>query len=127
MRSGAESANPITRSVPGQGRPGSAAMVPAYGTSWVNTPSPSVAPGRNRNRRCEAAGEAGTSAGRLQSGLLEKWNGTTWSVQKKVLPAGDKWAGLPGISCTTGPVCEAVGYHGPAVDGTHLLALRYSS
>ena len=76
---------------------------------------------------CEAAGEAVTSAGRLQSGLLEKWNGTTWSVQKKVLPAGDKWAGLSGISCTTGPVCEAVGYHGPAVDGTHLLALRYSS
>jgi hypothetical protein len=76
---------------------------------------------------CEAAGQAGTTAGPPQAGVLEKWNGATWSVQKKVLPAGDRWAGLSGISCTTGPVCEAVGYHGPAVDDTHLLALRYSS
>ena len=72
---------------------------------------------------CEAAGQAGPP----QAGVLEKWNGTTWSVQKTVLPAGDGWAGLSGISCTTGPVCEAVGYNGPAVDDTHLLALRYSS
>jgi hypothetical protein len=76
---------------------------------------------------CEAAGSAGTRAGPPQAGLLEKWNGTTWSVQKRVLAAGDTWAGLSGISCTAGRVCEAVGYHGPEVDGTHLLALRYSS
>jgi hypothetical protein len=76
---------------------------------------------------CEAAAQAGTMAGPPQAGVLEKWNGTTWSVQEKVLPAGDTSASLSGISCTKGPVCEAVGYHGPAVDGTHLLALRYSS
>ena len=76
---------------------------------------------------CEAAGPPGTMAVSPQTGVLEKWNGTTWSVQKTVLPAGDTWVGLSGISCTTGPVCEAVGYHGPAVDGTQLLALRYSS
>jgi hypothetical protein len=58
--------------------------------------------------------------------VVEKWNGTTWSVQEKALPAGDKSAGL-GISCTTGPVCEAVGDHGVAAYGDHLLALRYSS
>jgi hypothetical protein len=75
---------------------------------------------------CEAAGDARTTATR-QVGVLEKWNGTTWSVQEKVLPAGDTSARLSGISCTTGPVCEAVGYHGKVVSGSHLLALRYSS
>jgi hypothetical protein len=76
---------------------------------------------------CEAAGKAGTMAGPPQVGVLEKWDGTTWSVQRKVLPAGDTWAGLSGISCTPDLACEPVGYHGPAVDSTHLLALRYSS
>jgi hypothetical protein len=75
---------------------------------------------------CEAAGDARTTAG-TQAGVLEKWNGTRWSVQEKVLPAGDTSARLSGISCTTGPVCEAVGYHGVAAYGDHLLALRYSS
>ena len=76
---------------------------------------------------CEAAGPPGTMAVPPQAGVLEKWNGATWSVQEKVLPAGDKWALLSGISCTTGPVCEAVGYHDPAAGSTHLLALRYSA
>jgi hypothetical protein len=44
-----------------------------------------------------------------------------------MLPAGDTWAGLSGISCAADLACEAVGYYGPAVDRTHLLALRYSS
>jgi hypothetical protein len=59
--------------------------------------------------------------------VLEKWNGTSWSVQKQVLPAGNKWAGLSGISCTTGPVCEAVGYQAKTSRNSHLLALRYST
>ena len=75
---------------------------------------------------CEAAGDAWTTA-RTQVGLLEKWNGTTWSVQETVLPAGDASARLSGISCTTGPVCEAVGYHGVSAYRDHVLALRYSS
>jgi hypothetical protein len=76
---------------------------------------------------CEAAGQTGTVALPDSAGLLEKWNGTTWSVQKEVPPAGGKTASLSGISCTTGPVCEAVGDHGPTADGNHLVALRYSS
>jgi hypothetical protein len=75
---------------------------------------------------CEAAGDARTTA-RTQVGVLEKWNGTRWLVQEKVLPAGDTTARLSGISCTAGPVCEAVGYHEKVVPGGHLLALRYSS
>jgi hypothetical protein len=75
---------------------------------------------------CEAAGDAQTRAG-AQAGVLAKWNGTRWSVQKTVLPAGDTAARLNGISCATGPVCEAVGYHAKATRHSHLLALRYSS
>jgi hypothetical protein len=71
---------------------------------------------------CEAAGEAGPLAG-IQAGLLEKWNGTAWSVQKTVPAVGNRSASLTGISCTTGPVCEAVG----AYAGEYLLALRYSA
>jgi len=75
---------------------------------------------------CEAAGYAQTTAG-TQVGVLEKWNGTAWSVQEKVLPAGDTRARLGGISCTTGPVCEAVGFHEKVIAKSRLLALRYSS
>jgi len=59
--------------------------------------------------------------------VLEKWNGTTWSVQEKMLPAGNTAARLSGISCTTGRACEAVGYHGVSAYRDHVLALRYSS
>ena len=75
---------------------------------------------------CEAAGGARLTAG-TRAGVLEKWNGTRWLVQREVLPAGDKGAGLAGISCTAGPVCEAVGSHATASRDSHLLALRYSS
>ena len=43
------------------------------------------------------------------------------------MTAGDKWARLSGISCTTGPVCEAVGYRAKATADSHLLALRRSA
>ena len=75
---------------------------------------------------CEASGNAHTTTS-TEVGLLEKWNGTMWSVQDKVLPAGDTSADLPGISCTTGPVCEAVGWHEKSIPNSHVLALRYSS
>jgi hypothetical protein len=78
---------------------------------------------------CEASGgadtEPGTNVGEV--GVLEKWNGTGWSVQKKVLPAGAQSALLGGISCTTGPVCEATGWQEKAVPDSHLMAWRYSS
>src|SRR6476660_5777002 len=32
------------------------------------------------------------------------------TCRRTTLTAGDKWARLSGISCTTGPVCGAVGY-----------------
>jgi hypothetical protein len=76
---------------------------------------------------CEAAGDAGAKEGPQEVGVLEKWNGTRWSVQEKVRPAGDLAARLNGISCTAGPVCEAVGWHEKSIPNSDVLALRYSS
>jgi hypothetical protein len=105
------------------------------GSRWL-LQAPSAGPGATSSQLnavscvsatdCEAAGDAQTTA-TGQAGILEKWNGTNWTVQEKVLPAGDTSARLSGISCTTGPVCEAVGYHGVAAYRDHVLALRYSS
>jgi hypothetical protein len=67
-----------------------------------------------------------TKGGSVAFGVLEKWNGTTWSVQEK-LPAENEPSRVEGSSCTTGPVCEAVGFRVQAVGGGNLLALRYSS
>ena len=38
------------------------------------------------------------------------------TCRRTTLTAGDKWARLSGISCTTGPVCGAVGYDANTVD-----------
>ncbi len=75
---------------------------------------------------CEAAGDAGAKDGPQEVGVLEKWNGIAWSLQKKVRPAGELAARLNGISCTTGPVCETVGWHEKSIPDSHVLALRYS-
>jgi hypothetical protein len=38
------------------------------------------------------------------------------TCRRTTLTAGEKWARLSGISCTTGPVCGAVGYDANTVD-----------
>jgi hypothetical protein len=75
---------------------------------------------------CEAGGQVMTKGDSVAFGVLEKWNGVKWSIQE-TLPAGDTPSRIAGISCTAGPVCEAVGFHAHVVDGGTLLALRYSS
>lgn len=89
----------------------------AAGPAASASPVPNDMPGQG------LFSEVSTTA-TTEVGLLEKWNGTKWSVQKKVLPAGGTTARLNGISCTKGPVCEAVGFR---ENSAHLLALRYSS
>jgi hypothetical protein len=75
---------------------------------------------------CEAAGDAQLTAN-ISVGLLEKWNGTKWSLQEIVRHAKDQQTRLEGISCTAGPVCEAVGFYQKSFwPNGHLLALRYS-
>ncbi len=76
---------------------------------------------------CEAGGYVQTKGGSVSFGVLENWNGSKWSVQDK-LPTRPNPSRVAGISCTAGPVCEAVGFHVRRDGGGgHLLAMRYSS
>jgi hypothetical protein len=45
--------------------------------------------------------------------LVERWNGTTWSVQPVPLPAGTDGAGLYGLDCAAASDCSAVGFAQP--------------
>jgi hypothetical protein len=76
---------------------------------------------------CEAGGQVMTKGGSVASGVLEKWNGTRWSIQEKLPAKQSGPSRVEGVSCTTGPVCEAVGFRSQPVDGGTLLAQRYSS
>jgi len=62
---------------------------------------------------CTAAGGYNTDA---RSGLMlvERWNGTSWSIQRPVSPAGAASgspgsSSLSGVSCPSGTACTAVG------------------
>jgi hypothetical protein len=58
---------------------------------------------------CVAVGDYETSTGRFMP-LVERWNGTEWSIQKSPKPpAGAKYNGLSGVSCTSATACTAVG------------------
>jgi hypothetical protein len=41
--------------------------------------------------------------------LAERWNGTSWSVQKPPAPAHAEYADLTGLSCVSATACVAVG------------------
>jgi hypothetical protein len=75
---------------------------------------------------CEAGGQVMTKGDSIAFGVLEKWNGAKWSIQEK-LPAEKRPSRIEGVSCTAGPVCEAVGFRSQPADGSSLLAQRYSS
>jgi len=42
--------------------------------------------------------------------LIERWNGTNWSMVASPNPPGENYASLSGISCSTDTSCEAVGH-----------------
>jgi hypothetical protein len=71
---------------------------------------------------CEAGGQVMTKGDSVSFGVVEKWNGAQWSLQEQLPAQGNtKPSNVEGVSCTAGPVCEAVGFH-----GSGLLAQRYS-
>jgi len=76
---------------------------------------------------CEAGGQVTTKGDSVALGVLEKWNGTKWSIQEKLPAKQTGPSRVEGVSCTAGPVCEAVGFRSEPVDGGTLLAQRYSS
>lgn len=74
---------------------------------------------------CTAVGGAGNSAG-YEVTLAERWNGTSWTIQRTPNPAGAKGSEFLGVSCVSKRTCTAVGNYyinaGPPV----AFAERYS-
>ena len=93
------------------------------GARWniVATPNPSagaaflVAVSCTSATSCIAVGDSSTSADRYQT-LVERWDGTHWSIVASPNPAGSNFNFLESVSCTTATNCVAVGSAG---DGIH--------
>jgi hypothetical protein len=87
------------------------------GTAWSaqEPPAPTGAKENTLNgvscmssTECTAAGYFENSSGKFAP-LVEKWNGTSWSIQELPNPAGAKEVYLEGISCASSTECVAVG------------------
>lgn len=86
------------------------------GTQWRIAPTPNPA-GSSTNflfgvtcssrRACTAVGSA--AAGKLTVPLVERWNGSRWSVVKTPHPPKAASSDLTGVSCPTPSECIAVG------------------
>jgi hypothetical protein len=60
---------------------------------------------------CTAVGEFADQADAHSFALAERWNGSTWSIQKPPTPPGGVNAFLGGVACPTSTVCTAVGHY----------------
>lgn len=77
-------------------------------------------------RACTAVGSYVPNNSGLDSPLIERWNGSSWSIQKKGAPPG-YGADLTGVSCTARTLCTAVGedYTDP-LGQLYPIALRWT-
>lgn len=97
---------------------GSSPLVERWnGTSWSRVPSPNPPSGGNGGFQdvscsgptCFAVGNFVSDAtGRLQT-LVERWNGTVWSVVASPNVAGAAYNSLDSVSCPSATRCFAVG------------------
>jgi hypothetical protein len=88
------------------------------GTSWTVKASPNPT-GSNDTQlagvscssptNCFAVGHSGSLSASTAKPLVERWNGTTWSIVSSPAPSGDTYSVLRGVSCSSGTRCFAVG------------------
>jgi hypothetical protein len=60
------------------------------------------------SRTCTAVGYFTIVTG-IEVMLAERWNGTGWTIQRTLYPAGARYVQLAGVSCATPRFCTAVG------------------
>jgi hypothetical protein len=86
------------------------------GSTWSvqSVPSPTgtlsselTAVSCSASNACTAVGRYTTST--LAGTLVERWNGTSWTVQASPNPVGASSSTLLGVSCTSSTACNAVG------------------
>ena len=87
------------------------------GTSWsvLSTPAPSGASASYLNgvscssaSACTAVGHDVSNAGMVT--LVERWNGSAWTIQSSPNPSGATASDLNEVSCASASACIAVGY-----------------
>ena len=104
------------------------------GMTWSIVPSPDASGTTHTSllgvscasdTSCVAVGDDLPVGGRFYAAVLEKWDGTSWSLVPVPLPATALGSQLLGVSCGAGP-CFAVGsYNGPRYSEWALVE-RYS-
>ncbi len=83
------------------------------GSTWLVTAAPSLASSDLWSVSCVSSTVC-TAVGDQysQSGLLaERWNGTSWVVQRTSNPTGSQGGRLEGVSCVSTSDCIAVGWY----------------
>jgi hypothetical protein len=96
------------------------------GSSWSIVASPNAGSGSTRSvlssvscptdTSCYAVGYRSTSS--ATDTLVERWNGSSWSIATSPNPSGTTNSVLLGVSCSDATTCFAVGF-----DGTSALSL----
>ncbi len=98
------------------------------GTSWatVYTPNPTGATSATLNgvtcsgaTNCFAVGEYATSS--ASKTLIERWNGTSWSISASPNPAGATSVFLNGVKCLSATSCFAVGEYATSAGDKTLI------
>ena len=74
---------------------------------------------------CIAVGESSDTNYKNQTRLLERWNGTTWSIQTTPTPPGNPHTLFVSVACSSASVCTVVGASYPA-SGDRVLAERWN-
>ena len=90
---------------------------PAAASGWAIQAAPAV-PGLTSGQLsavsctsrtvCTAVGSY-TNKANIALPLVERWNGSTWRIQRTPHPAGAKATSFSGVSCTSRTACTAVG------------------
>jgi len=74
---------------------------------------------------CTAVGDEETSTGTTAT-LVERWNGTSWSVQSAPAPSGAAAGYFDAVSCSSASACTAVGHYVAGTGGSVTLAERWN-
>ncbi len=75
---------------------------------------------------CTAAGFVINRAG-MGMTLAERWNGSSWSIQRTPTPTGAAYAQLTGVSCASAMACTSVGYFSDVTGIEVMMAERWNA
>jgi hypothetical protein len=104
------------------------------GTGWVMTTTPNPAGATSSGLQavsctsasaCTAVGSYKNTVGTILT-LVERWNGTSWTIQSTPNPSGATKSGLLGAACTSSTACAAVGFYVNSSNTTLTLALGWN-